>query len=1319
MKNRTKSFIWLMASLTIVIVLAARTYFAQREYLNQFESACKKGRAIVLNGETVPEAFATFLVSHNYVIDNSEAIFVSRTIIDSIRNNKGSLHCLKELEQKKYGLKLDSNGYKIISQYPDLLFRADKIQSSSLILESHDKTPEEGATKRYTVRIRDEKKMRSLIKDTTYICIKEHWNELITDNGSVIDCFSHDSIYACFPIYGKTDFWLPVKTTEGGMRYFSILPVANGYSFGPAQKTYKHKRNSFTFLRDRAVLPLLSKDVLKKMRADNSIGIRSAIDYRDKFISSFVIFATSWLLIFLILILIDKKRREDSELKILSLVSLLCGLGLVALFNVQNPIWGQLFAWHQITKGLLPGSFLLLLFSYIDWIELYNVYNKEMLAHNKNWPQGLGFAASALCIALILLMFGHGPGGTHIELPLIHIQGSPIIKLLILCYMAIAFVNNRNLLESYASNGKIFKQLFIVLTVVSLLFLLGIMQIIMSDLGPFIIVISVGLFLFAIATHEVSAMLVGSTIFVVSLSIGMHLFNGSKLVPFMAFILWATLWMIYGYYKHNRVQISAIIFSLIILLTFHGGSILESIGLHDIATRLSGRTEMAVNIFDNEVMGGSQLAEGIWAITRGGIWGNPGTSLSASIPAGYTDLIGNTIIENTGLLGFALLLIIGGLLIILELRVGIRSGHPLAFALCSVFALSFAIQSSLILFGELGIVPLTGITLPFESYSGTALSFELASIGIVISLSRKQDHKLELINTRKYESMSCSQIRAYVAMAVVAFLTVFHYSCVSRDKYMVKPGIFVNKDGERMVMYNPNIDATLKKMVTGDIFDIKGKLLAGTDNGRRVYPYGNKTFFMVGDSNTKTLWGSAGFRPAGLLAEERYYSKIRGFDTNPHKLRVISKKHLSKYLPDVVMNKKEYVVIEDYTSLIPLMKSDAEIQKWNTNKYTRNIYLTFDADLQSSLELESDNFVRDMKSIGKTTSGTRITIVAIDAFDGSLLTSSVWPLPNQSILRERTRANETIYRDWGSDFAAFTDMDLGLVEPLAPGSAIKLLSAGAGLNRFSTKLATTDFNQFVYDKEIIDITLGEPTGNVTLFQSIVKSSNVYYIKLVNKYGESGLYPELADLYYAVGARFGNATPYVLYPDEVLTDKNSYYKQVVDFGRNAANKYAAYESSGVKHRLIDAEYQPAWGQGNISMTPVSLCRYVAAIANGGRMMRPRYVSTDTIAEYKQLLSLDEALILQDCMKGQAAGRFGELSSHIGGKTGTPTRADKASSQGKSNDAIYAFFIDETATVSGHPLAIVVRMERVNDYSRLVIQMTRDVIIPVLREQGYIR
>ncbi len=152
-------------------------------------------------------------------------------------------------------------------------------------------------------------------------------------------------------------------------------------------------------------------------------------------------------------------------------------------------------------------------------------------------------------------------------------------------------------------------------------------------------------------------------------------------------------------------------------------------------------------------------------------------------------------------------------------------------------------------------------------------------------------------------------------------------------------------------------------------------------------------------------------------------------------------------------------------------------------------------------------------------------------------------------------------------------------------------------------------------------------------------------------------------------------------------------------------------------MNDAAYQPAWGQG-VTMSPLALCRYIATIANDGIMMKPRYCSIDSIQVYKQLLSNDEAELLKECMRGQAEGKFGEYSSYIGGKTGTPNRADPSKKSGKSNDALYAFFIDADITTAKHSIACVIRLERVNANSKLALKMAQEVVIPVLKEKGYI-
>lgn len=1313
-----KDLVYLIAAIAIVTILAARIFHAQTDIMMKADTDCSNGRAIVINKSTNPQLLAAILTKYGYIQSDEESSFIAHRLISLILKGEAvAPNCIKDLEDDQYGIELNSEGFSSIESYPYLLSRALQLAGGEDIDYGKQSIIDTAASEKYMVRIKNEK--GGIHHDTVYLCIKEHYNEVYEEGGKVIDCQTGDSIYTWVPVCGKTVIWLPVKNSQGFYRYFSILPIERGFSYGSSHGTYHNRKHSFKFIRKRAILPLFGKKTLKQMREDNSILVRSPQEYRDKFITTIVLFGAVWLFVFLALSIIDKKRNGNSNLELLAFVALLSGIGLVNLFNLQNPLWGELFAWSQLFKGLLLGAFLLVMCSFIDWINLYRWFHKKHLSTRFSRPEGIGLAISAILIAIILLIFGHGPGGTHVTLPLLPIQGSPLIKIFVIGYIAVVFASRSQLLEAYAKPGKGWKQLATLITVLLIIFILGLLQLMISDLGPFLVIAITAIFAFSLATKETPPMLIWTGGFCSILWLTRHFVHYSFL-PYAIFIVYTAIWSLYSYYRFERVKLSPVALCLVFLLAFHGGTLFSFIGKEDIAERLNGRTEMATNIFDNEVVGGSQIAQGIWAIARGGHLGSPEKGLSSTIPAGHTDLVFESLIENLGIWCGVFILIGIGYFLFKTLKISIRNGHPFGFAFGSLIALSISIQSVLIVLGSMGClgIPLTGVTLPFISFSGTALSVDLACVGILISLSRHKDYELECLNTQRYEKMSRGQIWAYICLAAIAFMAVMNYGFISRDHYLVYPGKFINNSGERITLTNPLIDATEKQLIPGDILDRKGKVLATTNgDGVRIYPYHEYTLFMTGDDMTKVLSGTTGKRSTSLNAEERFRSTIRGYDTQPVKMTLQSTRHYSPFLPDVIMNKEETVIIKNYSALLPMMKSPKEIQKWNEHMDEKKIQLTIDAELQTVLSKGEESFVQRQKRTGITNDRTRVITVIIDAVNGDLLTSAMYPLPDQTILKELAITNTTIYRDWTTGFKAYVGMDLALV-PFEPGSTSKLYTAGAGFLRFSTELAGPDYNQMVFNDEIVDISLGEPTGVITLKQAIVKSSNIYFIKLLNKYGEKGLYPELGKLFYATGVGFGKAIPYVLYPDQVITSEQSYRTQVENFGMKAADKYSRYEASGTRHRLIDSEYQPAWGQGEVSMTPLALCRYVAACANNGKMMYPRYEFGDSVRLYQQLLSTEEAQVMQDCMKGQAAGRFGNISEHIGGKTGTPSRSDRSKPNGKSNDALYCFFVDAEGTTEGHPLAIVIRIERVNDYSRLAIQMAEEVVIPALREKGYI-
>jgi len=136
---------------------------------------------------------------------------------------------------------------------------------------------------------------------------------------------------------------------------------------------------------------------------------------------------------------------------------------------------------------------------------------------------------------------------------------------------------------------------------------------------------------------------------------------------------------------------------------------------------------------------GYQLIQGYYALGNGGIFG---VGLGASrarwfyLPNAHTDFIFAIIGEETGLIG-ALTVI--GLFVVLALagwlvasRAPDRFGRMVAAGLTAW--LSF--QALVNIGGVLGVMPITGIALPFVSFGSTALIVSMAALGILVNIAQ-------------------------------------------------------------------------------------------------------------------------------------------------------------------------------------------------------------------------------------------------------------------------------------------------------------------------------------------------------------------------------------------------------------------------------------------------------------------------------------------------------------------------------------------------------------------------------------------------------
>lgn len=143
-----------------------------------------------------------------------------------------------------------------------------------------------------------------------------------------------------------------------------------------------------------------------------------------------------------------------------------------------------------------------------------------------------------------------------------------------------------------------------------------------------------------------------------------------------------------------------------------------------------------------------QVNNAIRAIGSGGLEGEgflKGTSVHSNfIPYAYSDSIFVVVGEEFGFRGSAVLLLIYFLLIYRMILISIQSaqlsGSYIVVGVVSMFVFQIFENVGMLI----GIMPLTGITLPFVSYGGTSLLINMLSLGLVMSVKLHQERAPEL-----------------------------------------------------------------------------------------------------------------------------------------------------------------------------------------------------------------------------------------------------------------------------------------------------------------------------------------------------------------------------------------------------------------------------------------------------------------------------------------------------------------------------------------------------------------------------------------------
>ena len=859
-------------------------------------------------------------------------------------------------------------------------------------------------------------------------------------------------------------------------------------------------------------------------------------------------------------------------------------------------------------------------------------------------------------------------------------------------------------------------------------------------------------------------------------------------------LLWFIVWIIFGILHHKQFFETAFLLNLLVFGFVFGGQMLKNIPIvadTDIVERFEQRTKMCINTWGDldiehlgmnaEPVSNTQVANGLWAIATGGPTGQGlGNGNANLIPAFHTDMILSSIGEQMGWIGLLIVVLCMALLLRRIIVVGYHAGHPFAFYFCMGVAIVTAVQFFIIALGSSGMIPLTGITVPLLSYGKVSMILNLTAIGVVFSLSQnvppdKQTIVQEQVRRRSvydYNFPISIVSWTYIVIAIFTLCVWQYYALWARGNTLVHPAYVHSHNGLPIIEYNPRIALLATEMWAGDIYDRNGLLLATSNpaklpentpdsiskaHTKRYYPFGEHLYFMLGDQNSGLFFSYDENNPMGYMAEVQHLSYLRDYDNtyydeqnNPVKLALTSSiKVNTKYMDGSANDTTVYYKLRNYRPLVRYLKSGVNgrpLRKHNEKVCDGDfdLHLTIDASLQKDIQERLAHYVQATSL--RNNNLLRISVVVLDAENGDLLTSANYPLPDLNRLRDEDRNGNRSYSDnlKNKSWNAYTDRDLGLTFQTYPGSTAKVMSAMSGLQKLGAD--AVDKKYFISEEDIIEKgKASEPYGHkVTMQEAIVKSSNCYFIHLIN---ENDLYWALDSIYESAGVNIGNITPYYLDYTNKQSGTGKDFKEKIRHNQNIALvKYIRRIEENTHGNMNAGEWRWAWGQGyqgyELQASPLNMARVTSAVVNNGKMPYTQYIIPHNKETKKlvhtgavKLLSAHEADILKGYMLAESANQASRnavtLPNFVGGKTGTPERYridkeinyysrktqqySKKAHIEKINDGWYMFFVEKQGAT--HPLAVCVRMER-STGSGAAVRLTKSVVLESLYSNGYI-
>ncbi|MDR1605748.1 MAG: FtsW/RodA/SpoVE family cell cycle protein [Streptococcaceae bacterium] len=175
---------------------------------------------------------------------------------------------------------------------------------------------------------------------------------------------------------------------------------------------------------------------------------------------------------------------------------------------------------------------------------------------------------------------------------------------------------------------------------------------------------------------------------------------------------------------------------IIYLTTFEAGrQFLQSVGMDKYQIL---RIDAWRDPFTNAQGSTYQQAQGLIAIGTGGLFGHGFNVANISVPVRESDMIFTVIGEDFGFVGSAFVILLYFVLIYRMIHVTIRANNQFYIYVSTGIMMMLLFHVFENIGANIGVLPLTGIPLPFISQGGSSLIGNLIGVGLVLSMKYNQ-----------------------------------------------------------------------------------------------------------------------------------------------------------------------------------------------------------------------------------------------------------------------------------------------------------------------------------------------------------------------------------------------------------------------------------------------------------------------------------------------------------------------------------------------------------------------------------------------------